>query len=57
MTNKDLADELRAMREIGMVVSDRAIDEAAKADLSEYGGISVSELASLFCELYPEGKK
>lgn len=54
MKNQDLVDELKAMRDVGMSVSDRAIEEAARADLSEYEAISVSELASLFCELYPE---
>ena len=57
MKNSDLVDELTAMRSIGMVVSDRAIEKAAEADLSEYDGISIGDLASLFCELYPEGAK
>lgn len=54
MKNQDLVLELMAMRDVGMSVSDRAIAEASKADLSEYEAISVSDLASLFCELYPE---
>lgn len=54
MTNKDLVSELLAMRSIGMTVSDRALKEAASADLKEYEAISIGEVASLFCELYPE---
>lgn len=49
----DLVAELTAMREIGVRVSDAALAHAAADDLSEYDGISVGELASLFCELYP----
>lgn len=57
MKNQDLILELLAMRDVGIVVSDRAIAEAREADLSEYEAISVTDLASLFCELYPEGEK
>lgn len=47
-----LLDELRAMREVGIYVSDSAFDHARTDDLSGYQGINVEQLASLFCELY-----
>jgi len=40
------------MREIGIPVTDRALNHARTDDLSGYQGISVAELASLFAELY-----
>lgn len=52
MDNKELTEELLAMRQIGIRVSDDAIEHAKTDDLSEYEAISVGELASLFCELY-----
>lgn len=50
--NQRLIDELLAMRQIGIVVSDQTIQKASEVDLSEYSGIMIEELASLFCELY-----
>ena len=50
--NKQLLDELLAMREVGIHVSDNALNHARTDDLSDYQGISVEQLASLFCELY-----
>jgi hypothetical protein len=40
------------MREIGIPVTDGALNHARLDDLSGYQGITVEELASLFCELY-----
>ena len=48
----DLVLELTEMKKIGITVSDRAIEKAKVVDLSEYDGISVADLGSLFCELY-----
>lgn len=50
--NQDLLNELLAMREVGISVTDRALNHARLDDLSKYEAISVGELASLFCELY-----
>lgn len=53
MINKnDLIAELRAMQEAGIKVDDRTFNHANTDDLSGYDGISVEQLASLFCELY-----
>lgn len=52
MSNKELADELRAMKALGIRVSKAAIKAAETEDLSEYDSASVAEIASLFCELY-----
>lgn len=52
MTNQELLNELLAMREVGIAVSDGALNHARLDDLSQYQAISVTELASLFCELY-----
>lgn len=52
MTNQDLQNELLAMRELGIPVSDGALNHARLDDLSKYQAITVAELASLFCELY-----
>lgn len=51
-TNCKLLNELLAMREVGIKVSDNTLNHARIDDLNEYQGISVGELASLFCELY-----
>lgn len=53
MSNLDLLNELLAMRDLGVPVSDLALWHAAGANLREYAGTSVADLASLFCELYP----
>jgi len=50
--NHELVAELRAMQEIGIKVDDRTLNHANSDDLSQYQGISVRELASLYCELY-----
>lgn len=52
MSNKELVDELRAMKAIGIRVSNAAIKAAETEDLSEYESASVAEIASLFCEIY-----
>jgi hypothetical protein len=52
ITNRELLNELLAMREIGIPVTDGALNHARLDDLSGYQGITVEELASLFCELY-----
>jgi hypothetical protein len=52
MTNTELLDELLAMREVGIAVSDNVLNHARTDDLSQYEGISIGDLASLFCELY-----
>lgn len=52
MTNAELLDELICMREVGMPVSDNTLNHAREDDLTEYVGISTTDLASLFCELY-----
>jgi hypothetical protein len=52
IANRELLNELLAMREIGIPVTDRALNHARTDDLSGYQGISVAELASLFAELY-----
>ncbi|NDC55381.1 MAG: hypothetical protein EBZ69_00890 [Alphaproteobacteria bacterium] len=52
MTNQDLLNELLAMRELGIPVSDGTLNHAREDDISTYVSISVSDLASLFCELY-----
>ena len=52
MTNNDLLNELLAMRELGIPVSDGTLNHAREDDLTEYNNMSVSDLASLFCELY-----
>ena len=50
--NCKLLNELLAMREVGIRVDDGTLNHARTDDLSKYQGISVGELASLFCELY-----
>lgn len=52
MQNTELICELVAMQEIGVYVSDNALNHAACDDLTEYAGMSVGDLASLFCEVY-----
>jgi hypothetical protein len=52
MTNKELLDELLAMREVGIVVTDNTLNHASRDDLTKYASISVTDLASLFCDLY-----
>jgi hypothetical protein len=52
MKNADLFAELSAMRELGVHVSDATLQHAQNDDLTQYAAISVSDLASLFCELY-----
>jgi hypothetical protein len=52
MSNSQLMEELLAMRELGITVSDDTMHHARTDDLTQYVGISVSELAALFCELY-----
>jgi hypothetical protein len=51
-TNKALLNELLEMREVGIRVSDNALNHARVDDLSGYEGINIEQLASLFCELY-----
>ena len=53
MKNSDLVCELMAMRDAGITVPDAAMYHAVRDDLTQYQAISVAELASLFCELYP----
>jgi hypothetical protein len=50
--NNHLLNELLAMREVGIKVDDNVLNHARIDDLSQYEAISISELASLFCELY-----
>lgn len=50
--NCKLLNELLAMREVGIKVDDNVLNHARTDDLSEYRGIDVEQLASLFCELY-----
>jgi hypothetical protein len=50
--NQQLLAELLAMRDVGIHVSDNTLNHALADDLTEYVGIGISELASLFCELY-----
>ncbi len=50
--NCKLLDELLAMREVGIKVSDNTLNHARTDNLSQYEGISITDLASLFCELY-----
>lgn len=52
ITNNDLLNELLAMREVGIPVTDGALNHARLDDLTKYEGISVEQLASLFQELY-----
>jgi hypothetical protein len=49
---EELLLELKEMKNIGIHVSDKTLQKARSVDLSEYDAISVSDLASLFCELY-----
>jgi hypothetical protein len=49
---EDLFLELTEMKNLGIHVSDKTLQKARSVDLSEYDAISVSDLASLFCELY-----
>ena len=53
MRNRDLVSEMLAMRAAGIPVTRKALNRAACDDLTQYQAISVAELASLFCELYP----
>lgn len=48
----ELIAALRAMQEAGIKVDDNVFNHAATDDLSGYEGISVEQLASMFCELY-----
>lgn len=52
IANNDLLNELLGMKELGVQVDDNVLNHARTDDLSEYTGISVTDLASLFCELY-----
>jgi hypothetical protein len=52
ITNRDLLNELLAMKEAGIKVNDRVLNHASSDDLSGYEGIGVEQLASLFCEIY-----
>lgn len=52
MKNADLVAELSAMRELDVLVSDETLRHAETDDLTQYEAISVSDLASLFCDLY-----
>lgn len=50
--NTDLLHELLAMKELGVQVDDNVLNHARIDDLSEYAGLSTTDLASLYCELY-----
>lgn len=50
--NQQLLNELLAMREIGLAVTDGALNHARLDDLSQYDSMTIEELASLFAELY-----
>ena len=50
--NHELVSELREMQEIGIKVDDRTLNHANSDNLSQYEGITVEELASLYRELY-----
>ena len=52
MTNQDLLNELLAMREVGIAVTDNTLNHARLDDLTEYAHASVNEIADLFCDLY-----
>jgi hypothetical protein len=52
IANQDLLNELLGMKELGVQVDDNVLNHARIDDLSEYGGLSVADLASLYCELY-----
>lgn len=50
--NTALLHELLAMKELGLQVDDNVLNHARIDDLSEYDGLSTTDLASLYCELY-----
>ena len=52
MTNTELLNELLLMQEVGIPVTDNTLNHARTDDLTEYASAKVSEIASLFCELY-----
>jgi hypothetical protein len=49
---EQLVKELKELKKLGVRVSENTIQHAKEDDLSEFEGISVSELTSLFIELY-----
>jgi hypothetical protein len=51
-SNTDLLHELLAMKEVGIQVDDNVLNHARIDDISEYEGLSVSDLADLYCQLY-----
>lgn len=50
--NQLLLDELILTKEVGIPVSNEALEHAREDDLSVYEGINIEQLASLFCEFY-----
>ena len=49
---EELILELIEMKKLGIRVTDETLEAARNVSLTEYDAISVSDLASLFCELY-----
>lgn len=49
---EELILELIEMKKLGIRVADKTLEAARNVSLAEYDAISVSDLASLFCELY-----
>ena len=49
---EELILELIEMKKLGIRVADETLEAARNVSLTEYDAISVSDLASLFCELY-----
>lgn len=49
---EELILELIEMEKLGICVADKTLEAARNVSLAEYDAISVSDLASLFCELY-----
>jgi hypothetical protein len=52
ITNRDLLNELLAMREVGIPVTDGALNHARLDDLSGHESLTLRELANHFVELY-----
>lgn len=52
LINQDLLNELFALREKGTPVSDLALNQALKADLTGFEEFSLPELAKSWADLY-----
>jgi hypothetical protein len=51
-TNCKLLNELLAMKDVGIKVDDRTLNKASSEDLTQYESMGITDLASLFCDLY-----